>query len=66
MKIGEVEVGRIPAGEEVRCHATHHHRFAVAYFNGTPDCGECLADELLSAADGREIVGRLLAGLIKE
>ena len=64
MKIGEVELKRIAASESIRCH-TPHHPLAVAYFNDTADCGACLAAELLENQNARELLGNLLAGLIK-
>jgi hypothetical protein len=65
MRIGEVEVRKIPDGEEVLCQgeAPGH---AIVYFNNTPYCAECFGAELLNGDNNRQLVGHLLAGLIKD
>jgi hypothetical protein len=65
MRIGEVELKGIPEGENIRCHAQHRGP-AVAYFNGNACCAECFGAELLFGDNNRELIGYLLAGLIKE
>jgi len=44
MKIGEVEVRKIPAGKSVPCENGCPEP-AVAYYNCTPFCVECLREE---------------------
>lgn len=44
MKIGQVEVKRIPAGQGIECHNGCPGN-ATAYYNGTPYCAECLREE---------------------
>ncbi|MGA3133278.1 MAG: hypothetical protein ABSD59_20965 [Terracidiphilus sp.] len=65
MKIGEVEIKGI-SGREIRCQTTYHHRFAVAYYNDTACCAECLGDHFLNGENNRELIGHLLVGLIKD
>jgi hypothetical protein len=66
MKIGEVEVRKVPP-RVVACQKEHpDQRFAVVNYNGTLTCGECFANELLDTPDGLELLGQLLAGLVRE
>lgn len=66
MKIGEVEVRKVPP-RVAACQKDHpNHPFAVVNYNGTLNCGECFANELLDTSGGRELLGNLLAGLIKD
>lgn len=44
MKIGDVEIKRVPAGENIPCENGCTGK-AVAYYNGTPYCAECLREE---------------------
>ena len=44
MKIGEIKVEKIPTGQGIECHNGYPSK-AIAYFNGTPSCAECLHDE---------------------
>ena len=44
MKIGEVELRKIPASEKTLCENGCPSN-AVGYFNGTPYCAECLGEE---------------------
>lgn len=44
MKIGEIEVQRIPPSQSIQC-VNECSAKAVAYFNGIPLCPECLHEE---------------------
>lgn len=43
MKIGDVEVKRIPPSQSIEC--SNECGNATAYFNGTPFCAVCLAEK---------------------
>jgi hypothetical protein len=65
MKIGDIEIKKIPAGENIRCQGGIPGQ-AIVYFDGTPYCVECLGTECLEGLHSRELVGHLLASLIRE
>lgn len=65
MKIGEVEVKRIPFGEDIRCQGGIPGK-ALVYFNGTPYCAECFGTEILEGQNGRELIGYFCAKLVEE
>jgi hypothetical protein len=44
MKIGDVEVKKIPANENITCEECGVNR-ATKYLNGTPYCADCLLAE---------------------
>jgi hypothetical protein len=44
MKIGDVEVTKIPADQHIQCQNGCFHE-ATHYRNGTPFCAECLHEE---------------------
>ena len=44
MKIGDAHVQKIPPGQSIQCR-NECPVSAVAYFNGTPYCPECLREE---------------------
>ena len=44
MKIGDVEIKNIPANRDIRCQGGCPEK-AIAYYNGTPYCAECLSEE---------------------
>jgi hypothetical protein len=44
MKIGDVEVKKIPAGQGIVCQNECPVN-AIAYYNGTPYCAGCLREE---------------------
>jgi len=44
MKIGDTDEQEIPPGQSIRCE-NGCPASAVAYFNGTPYCPECLREE---------------------
>lgn len=44
MKIGDVEVKKIPPAQSIECNNGCSAK-AVAYFSGTPYCAECLHKE---------------------
>ena len=43
MKIGSIEVKRIPPSQNIEC--VNGSSNAIAYFNETPYCAMCLAEE---------------------
>ncbi len=65
MKIGDIEIKKIPAGENIRCQGGIPGK-ALVYYNGTAFCAECLGTKFLQGLNSRELVGYLLAGLIKD
>jgi hypothetical protein len=44
MKIGDVEIKKIPAAQCVECNNGCSAK-AIAYYNGTPYCAGCLREE---------------------
>lgn len=44
MKIGDIVVQKIPPGQNIQCE-NECSDSAVAYFDGTPFCAECLREE---------------------
>ena len=44
MKIGNIDVRMIPPSQNIQCE-NGCSASAVAYFNGTPFCAECLHEE---------------------
>lgn len=67
MKFGEVEVKRT-SGRDVLCDkdSVPHHASSVAFYNGKPLCGQCFIRELLNVPDAQELLGQLLASLIRD